>query len=173
MHWAPTCRSRRAPPISSTGPARETGPDDDQVNEPYAQHFFVTVRVPPEATLCDRQPEIGEALNQYMGFCVRPESQSAESVCKKVCSCGRVRTPTGVRYRDLTAAGYKLTASCAGGRAGYSPGQPAAPPCASAHRQAPLRIQISCLQPEWLSPKRRVALCSRGLRGLRQVRRDR
>jgi hypothetical protein len=42
------------------------GPDDDQVNKPHAQREHVTVTVPPEATLGDRLPGIGEVLNQYM-----------------------------------------------------------------------------------------------------------
>jgi hypothetical protein len=65
----PDLRSRRAPPISSTGSARKTDPDDNQVIEPAAQPQHVTVRVPPEATLRDRLPGIGEALNQYKPQC--------------------------------------------------------------------------------------------------------
>ena len=61
MHQTPTIGARQASPISSTGSARETSPDDNQVNEPKAEPFFVIVEAPPEVTLCQRPLHAGRA----------------------------------------------------------------------------------------------------------------
>ncbi len=45
----------------------ETGPGNDQVNEPEAQGKHVTTGTPPKATLRDHPPTDGRCLNKYMG----------------------------------------------------------------------------------------------------------
>jgi hypothetical protein len=74
-HVSHTVRPRPRPLVTTgpyqfpqTGSARKSSPDDNQLNEPEALDFFVTVEAPPEVTLSNRKPRNGDAPQVIQGL---------------------------------------------------------------------------------------------------------